>query len=75
MAEPTKKSKGVNDFLNALSGDNREQAIIRNKCIKPPIGCGGDAEVFRNDASIEEYRVSGLCQSCQDTVFEIGGEA
>lgn len=74
MAKPSGKSAAMNEFLNKLTGDNREQAIIRRRCLLPPIGCGGDAEVFRDDLSIREYEISGLCQKCQDSVFEIGGE-
>lgn len=28
---------------------------------------------FRDDLSRSEYRISGMCQSCQDMVFEFGG--
>ena len=31
--------------------------------------CGGDASEFKNDDSRAEYFISGLCQSCQDDIF------
>ena len=30
---------------------------------------------FRDDEAREEFRISGLCQSCQDDVFGISGMA
>jgi uncharacterized CHY-type Zn-finger protein len=27
-------------------------------------------EDFRDELSIKEYRISGLCQKCQDDIFE-----
>jgi hypothetical protein len=72
--KPTPKAKEINDFLNSLSGANREETISSNKCIPPPIGCGRiitpDTE-FRNETSRKEYQISGLCQQCQDKVFGI----
>jgi hypothetical protein len=40
--------------------------------------CGNKIDVateFKDDLSREEYAVSGMCQSCQDDVFAIEGEA
>lgn len=34
--------------------------------------CGGDATSFKDTLSRQEYRISGMCQSCQDSVFEAG---
>lgn len=47
----------------------RREAIGAAKCIPAPIGCGGEATEFRDDLSRKEYRISGLCQKCQDSVF------
>ena len=37
-------------------------------CVK----CGGEVkpEDFRDDLSLKEYRISALCQECQDLIFE-----
>src|SRR5882757_10107025 len=43
-----------------------------NRCVIPPIGCGKVIEPrveFYDDASFREYKISGLCQGCQDKVF------
>jgi hypothetical protein len=37
--------------------------------------CGQSAVSFRDELSVAEYKVSGLCQSCQDSVFGADGEA
>ena len=31
--------------------------------------CGGEATEVRDDLSLREFRISGLCQSCQDLIF------
>lgn len=31
--------------------------------------CGGPATAFKDELSAREYRISGLCQTCQDPVF------
>jgi hypothetical protein len=47
----------------------RQEAIARALCIPAPIGCGGPADEFSDDLSRREFRISGLCQSCQDAIF------
>lgn len=32
--------------------------------------CGNEIEGFKNAISKKEYEISGLCQNCQDKVFE-----
>ena len=43
----------------------RRKAITADKCVS----CGGDATQFKDELSAKEYRISGLCQRCQDEVF------
>lgn len=68
--KPTNKSPEINEFLESLFG--RSTAIKRNRCIPQPIGCGNMVGEFRDELSRTEYRISGLCQNCQDKIF--GGE-
>lgn len=63
MTEPAKKSDGIEKFLEIIAG--RTTAIRSDKCVS----CGKDAIEFKNDLSRAEYRISGLCQKCQDEVF------
>lgn len=69
MAESTKKSEGIERLLTDLTGADRRETIHNNVCLPPPIGCGGSADHFRDQSSFKEYRISGLCQACQDKVF------
>lgn len=70
MAKPTPKAPGLNAFINSLSGGDRERDIRSNVCVPPPIGCGKSAINFRDELSRKEYRISGLCQDCQDSIFD-----
>jgi len=37
-------------------------------------GCGGEIIGFRDRLSAKEFRISGLCQVCQDGVFGVKDE-
>ncbi len=65
MAEPTKKSDGINALAKMFTGKDREIIIRTNKCMT----CDEDAKEFRDDLSRKEYTISGMCQNCQDTTF------
>lgn len=69
MAEPTPKAPELEMMFEAFSG--RTTSIRADVCIPAPIGCGGPATDFRDDISRTEYRISGLCQSCQDKIFGV----
>jgi len=72
MATPTTKSPGMAALLERLSG--RTSAITADVCVAAPVGCGGPATEFRDALSTKEYRISGLCQGCQDAVFGAAGD-
>lgn len=44
---------------------NRRVAIHADICAI----CSNAASEFKDDLSRREYRISGLCQACQDSVF------
>lgn len=69
MADPTKKNEGIEKFLAGSFGFDRRTSIRGDKCVPPPIGCGGPATEFKDEISRREYRISGLCQKCQDKIF------
>lgn len=50
-------------------GFDRRDSINDNRCVPPPIGCGCSITGFRDEQSEAEYRISGLCQRCQDKIF------
>lgn len=48
----------------------RQARIFANFCVGKPFGCGQPiTEKFEDAASEKEYRISGLCQTCQNEVF------
>lgn len=55
----------LNNFAQGAFGRNRSDTMRANKCVT----CGGGAFLFRDDLSLKEYRISGMCQRCQDSVF------
>lgn len=50
-------------------GAKRVESIEKRCCVKPPFGCGQPVGEFRDALSEKEYRISGLCQKCQDEIF------
>jgi len=69
MATPSNKTEEVENALTNLFGFDRRDSINNNVCIPKPFGCGGPAVKFRDKISEHEYRISGLCQRCQDKAF------
>jgi hypothetical protein len=55
--------------IDILFGGMREQARTNDRCMPAPIGCGGPAEEFTDEASRREYGISRFCQKCQDSIF------
>jgi hypothetical protein len=44
--------------------------VLRGYC---PL-CSAEVHEFRDEGSLREYRISGMCQGCQDGIFGIDGE-
>lgn len=49
---------GFDDFVNAVESG---KCSTCNESI--------DATTFRNDISLKEFKISGMCQKCQDNIF------
>lgn len=51
----------------------RQDAIDNYACIAEPIGCGTqltrEIVISWPMATIDEYRLSGMCKTCQDKLF------
>lgn len=50
-----------------------EMILFDNRIAKCP-SCGKEFDVteeFRNEISMREFEISGLCQKCQDSVFGV----
>lgn len=67
--KPTEKAPIIEALLEKMTG--RSTSIAANRCVATPIGCGQPAAVFRDLLSAREYRISGLCQDCQDKIFGV----
>ena len=67
MAIPTDKSPEIDNVIKDILGIDRVKSIQSDKCVfgDPP----HDATEFRNEISRREYRISGMCQDCQDSVY------
>jgi len=63
------KSPKMERTLDVLSkhifGRSRLDCFEQRRCVT----CGHTAIAFRNDLSAKEYRISGMCQPCQDLTF------
>ena len=59
----------VQDALDKLGiltfGRTNTEAIKTNTCIK----CSNPAGEFKDELSRKEYTISGLCQSCQEEIY------
>lgn len=50
-------------------GAQRQAAIAEGRCAQPPFGCGKPVRGFDDALSAREFKISGLCQECQDAIF------
>jgi hypothetical protein len=66
---PSNKNAEMEEALTSFFGHDRRDSINADRCVPPPIGCGGPAKRFRDDLSAREFTISGLCQKCQDSIF------
>ena len=61
--KPTVKSENIENFLENIFG--RSSSIRNNSCVF----CKTSVGKFKDELSESEYRISGMCQKCQDEVF------
>lgn len=57
-------------FMNEIMGGDLDIDIVRLQCGLCP-QCGNDIDGFRDMFSLKEFEVSGLCQECQDRIFDL----
>ena len=48
-------------FAHAMFGRDRHGSVC--------VTCGGEIGEFRNEVSQREFKISGMCQKCQDSTF------
>lgn len=66
MATPSEKSSQFDNVIRTTFGIDRLKSIRNDTCVM----CGEPALAFRDELSKKEFSISGLCQKCQDSVFE-----
>jgi len=65
MSDKNPVIESILEEISAIIGTPRSVAFSEKRCVI----CGGDASTFRNELSLKEYSLSGMCQVCQDGFF------
>jgi hypothetical protein len=66
MSKSPQMEKTLDECSALLFGTSRTESIKGQKCVI----CKGSANKFSDYISEKEFRISGMCQMCQDEVFE-----
>lgn len=64
----TEKAPEIDDFLVQTFGADRRQTVANKRCVLCAQKVAEDS--FRDEISRQEYCISGICQSCQDEIFQ-----
>lgn len=67
--EASPKHPNLENVIKTTFGFDRVKVIASNLCAPHPIGCGQPVLHFRDAISEREYKISALCQKCQDKLF------
>ena len=64
---PSEKSVGIDNAITSIFGINRRESIERKECVF----CSTEVELdsFKDEVSLKEFHISGICQDCQDKAF------
>ena len=64
---PTEKSYDLDHAITAIFGIDRRASVEHKRCAT----CSTDVELdsFKDELSLKEFHISGMCQSCQDEIF------
>ena len=65
MAIATIKSPAINAFIGERYNIDRVETIHKDICVM----CKKEANNFKDELSKKEYRISGMCQKCQNNIF------
>ena len=66
--KPTEKTVKIDSFLSMIFGVDRNYCVKNNICTN----CGKSINLssFKDALYVKEYTISGICQECQDEIFE-----
>lgn len=59
------KHPSIQNFLNKVSKSITGEDVVEGRCAT----CAKVVGAFRDKLSEKEYRISKMCQECQDSVF------
>lgn len=64
---PSEKSEGIDHAITAIFGIDRKENIKAKQCVF----CSEKVELdsFKDERSLKEFHISGMCQPCQDKIF------
>ena len=64
---PSAKSPAIDALITSIFGVDRKASVENKTCAI----CDASVELnsFKNEISLKEFHISGLCQDCQDEVF------
>jgi hypothetical protein len=65
--QPSEKAPALDAFITSFLGIDRKESVKSKTCAT----CGVDVELdsFKDKLSLKEFHISGMCQTCQDSVF------
>ena len=64
---PSEKAPELEQAISAIFGINRKESIERKQCAI----CSSEVELdsFKDEISLKEFHISGMCQPCQNKIF------
>lgn len=68
------RSPELQKFVDGLLESNGKPSMEQSRKAKVCSWCQKPIDGFRDALSYKEYRISGMCQVCQDAVFNEGEE-
>jgi len=72
--EATYKAPGIDAFLTSITGGKDRASCVRNGlCMTCEDAKDLAFDSFKDDLSRQEYMQSGMCQACQNAVFNSPG--
>ena len=63
--QPSVKSNQIEELLTSILGRSRIESVKNKSCVS----CNDTDVTFKDELSVIEYSISGLCQTCQDSIF------
>ena len=64
--EPARKNPAIRDFQSTIKGVDVPASIAADRCVS----CKQPAAEFKTELARKEFTLSGLCQACQDKLFD-----